>query len=124
MRLEEIRIGGAYRVRSQEDLAAEFGVKRYPNELAYIGTPVPFPEKYWYICGQTFTVRQKGIITSRQDREMFICLSEERVEVLPDMDGFCYVIAVTPEMLEPLDGLREDKMEGFTPESLMEFLTG
>lgn len=124
MRQEEIQIGGAYRVRSQEDLAAEFGVGRYPNGLAFIGAPVPFPEKYWYICGQRFTVRQKGITNRRQDREMTICLSDERVEVLPGMDGFCYVIAVTPEMLEPLDGLREDETEGFTPESLMEFLTG
>lgn len=115
MKPMEVRIGETYRIKSREDLAAEFGIIQEPNGLVYIGTPIPFPANYWWICGNQFTVRQMERLGEKH-QSATLCLSYEGVEVLRRSGGSVSIIAVTSEMLE------EISLPEIPPESILDFL--
>lgn len=120
MKPMEVRIGETYRIKSREDLAAEFGIIQEPNGLVYIGTPIPLPANYWRICGNQFTVRQMERLGEKH-QSATLCLSYEGVEILRRGGGSVSVIAVTSEMLEELP---TPEISEIPPESLLDFLFG
>lgn len=116
MRPEEIRIGTTYRIRKKEDLEAEFGIN-HDACFDCIGTPVPLPVFYWWICGKPFTVKRMEKLGGKYARNL-LCLSKEGTEVLEEIGVKTRVIIITPEMLE------EIPLPEISPESLLDFLLG
>lgn len=118
MRDGDIHIGGVYRIRDWDDMAAEFGLIAGGIYDESIDCKFKFTAGMKPLCGQKFTVKE----ISYEWSDMYV-KSEEGVEkkMLPSWRSI-FSWKISPDMLEPW--IEEEVVEGVPEDSLFDFIMG